>query len=110
MDILNTLNQALYPGHRVIRVKGYKAAKEYPMPRDSEIIMLDDDPAINYIYMKKVDVNGAEVIARYKYEEDPVPEFDPDKYVTMDTFNEKMKEVMDGINSIKQFSTKSNDF
>ena len=110
MDILNSINQALYPGYRVIRVKGYKAAKEYPMPRDSEIIMLDTDPAVNYIYMKKVDVNGAEVIARYKYEEDPVPEFDPSKYVTIDTFNNKIEEVLNAINSVKQCSTKPNDF
>lgn len=102
MDILNSLNQALYPGHRVIRVKGYKAAKDYPMPRDSEAIFLDDDPAVNYIYMKKVDVNGGEMIARYLYEEDPIPEFDPKKYVTTEEFNNRMEEVINGINSIRE--------
>jgi len=105
MDILNSFNQALYPGHRVIRVKGYKAAKEYPMPRDSEAIFLDEDPAVNYIYMKKVDVNGGEMVARYLYEEDPIPEFDPTKYVTTEEFNEKIAEVMDGINTIRKSIT-----
>ena len=108
MDILTSLNQALYPGQRVIKVKGYKAAKEYPMPRDSEAIFLDEDPAVNYIYMKKVDINGGERTERYSYKEDPVPEFDPSKYVTLETFNEKIQEVMDGINSLKQQSSKFN--
>ena len=102
MDILNTLTQALYPGHRVIRVRGYQAAKDYPMPRDSEAIMLDEDPAVNYIYMKKVDVNGGEMCQRYKYEEDPVPTLNPEDYVTTQDFKEFRKEVLDGINSLKQ--------
>ena len=102
MDILNSLSQALYPGHRVIRVKGFQAAKDYPMPRDSEAIMLDEDPAVNYIYMKKVDVNGGEMCARYRYDEDPVPEFKPEAYITKDEFNEKMKEVLDAINSFRE--------
>jgi len=102
MDILNSLNQALYPGHKVIRVRGYKAAKDYPMPRDSEAIFLDSDPDTNYIYMKKVDINGGELVARYIYEEDPIPEFDPSKYVTTEEFNNKITEVMDGINSIRK--------
>ena len=102
MDIFNNLNQILYPGNRVIRVKGYQGAKEYSIPRDSEVILLDVDPAVNYIYMKKVDNNGVEQLARYKFEEDPVPEFDPEKFVTKDDFNAKMQEVLDGINSLKQ--------
>lgn len=61
MDILNSLSQALYPGHRVIRVKGFQGAKDYPMPRDSEAIMLDEDPATNFIYMKKIDADYAEM-------------------------------------------------
>ena len=105
MDILNSLTQALYPGHRVIRVKGYQAAKDYPMPRDSEAIMRDEDPATNFIYMKKVDVNGGEMCARYKYEEDPVPSLNPEDYVTAQDFHEFRKEVLDGINSLKQSLT-----
>lgn len=109
MDILNSLNQALYPGHRVIRVKGYQGAKDYPMPRDTEAIMIDEDPTVNYIYMKKVDVNGGEICARYKYEEDPVPEFDPEKYVTTEEFNSRMEEVLNGINTIKQSLARPSD-
>ena len=105
MDILNSLTQALYPGHRVIRVKGYQGAKDYPMPRDSEAIMLDEDPAVNFIYMKKVDANGGEMCARYKYEEDPVPEFRPEQYITKDEFNLKMQEVLDAINTFKHTTT-----
>ena len=102
MDILSSLTQAMYPGSRVIRVKGYEAAKKYPMPRDSEAIFLEEDPNTNYIYMKKVDVNGGEVFARYKYEEDPIPEFTPEKYVTKEDFNTKLEEVMNGIDSIRE--------
>ena len=102
MDILNSLTQALYPGHRVIRVKGYQGAKDYPMPRDSEAIMIDEDPAVSYIYMKKVDVNGGEMCARYHYEEDPVPSLNPENYVTLDDFKSFREEVMNGINAIKQ--------
>lgn len=105
MDILNSLSQALYPGHRVIRVKGYQGAKDYPMPRDSEAIMLDEDPAVSYIYMKKVDVNGGEMCARYRYEEEPVPEFNPDAYLTKAEFNEKMEEVLNAINSFGKPNT-----
>ena len=102
MDILNSLSQALYPGHRVIRVKGFGGAKDYPMPRDSEAIMLDEDPAVSYIYMKKVDINGGEMCERYSYEEEPVPEFQPDQYITKAEFNSKMEEVLNAINSFKQ--------
>ena len=102
MDIFNSFNQVLYPGSKVIRVKGYQGAKEYSIPRDSEVILLDADPAVNYIYMKKVDNNGAEQTMRYKFEEDPVPEFDHEKFVTKEDFNAKMQEVLDGINSLKQ--------
>ena len=102
MDILSSISQAMYPGCRVIRVKGYQAAKKYPMPRDSEAIFLDEDPAVNYIYMKKVDVNGNDECERYKYEEDPIPEFSPDKFVTKEEFDNKLEEVMNGIDSIRE--------
>ena len=109
MDILNSITQALYPGHRVIRVKGYQGAKDYPMPRDSEAIMIDEDPAVNYIYMKKVDVNGGEMCARYKYEEDPVPSLNPENYVTTNDFKEFKEEVLDAINSLKRSTTGTAD-
>ena len=109
MDILNSITQALYPGHRVIRVKGYQGAKDYPMPRDSEAIMIDEDPAVNYIYMKKVDVNGGEMCARYKYEEDPVPSLNPENYVTTNDFKEFKEEVLDAIHSLKRSTTGTAD-
>lgn len=64
--------------------------------------MLDEDPAVSYIYMKKVDVNGGEMCARYRYEEEPVPEFKPEQYITKEEFNHKFEEMLDAINSLKQ--------
>lgn len=101
-SILQSLNQTLFPGHTVIRVDGYDAAEKYPMPRDCEAIMLDSDPDSNHLYMKKTDSNGG-------YIEDPVPKFDPDKYLSVDEFkkyqeeNRKFQEeILDAINSIRQ--------
>lgn len=102
MDILSSITQAMYPGSRVIKVKGYQGAKNYPMPRDSEAIFLDEDPDVNYIYMRKIDVNGGEQFERYKYEADPIPEFSPEKFVTKEDFNQKLEEVMNGIDSIRE--------
>lgn len=111
-NILQGFNQTLFPGHTVIRVDGYEAAEKYPMPRDCEAIMLDSDPESSYLYMKKTDSNGGYKIARYKYKEEPVPKFDPDKYLTVDDFkayqeeNRKFQEdILDAINSLKQPST-----
>lgn len=113
-NILQGLNQTLFPGHTIIRVNGYEAAEKYPMPRDCEAIMLDSDPESSYLYMKKTDSNGGGITARYKYKEEPVPRFDPDKYLTVEDFknyqeeNRKFQEdILDAINSIKQ-STNGN--
>ena len=102
MAILDSLNQTLFPGHRVIKVDGWQAADKYPLPRDCEVIMLDSNPDVNYIYMKKTDVNGAETFERYLFEADPIPKFDPDKYVTTDDFKQFKEEILDGFNSLKQ--------
>lgn len=91
MDILSSLSQALSPGHRVPRVRGWEGAKAYPVPRDCEVIMLDEDPKVDMLYMKKVDVNGGEVCARYSYTECPVKEFDPDLYLTKDELDDRFK-------------------
>ncbi len=103
MDILNSLSQAILPGHRVRRVKGWEGLKAFAMPRDSEDMFLDEDDSKNYLYMKKVGLNGEEVCARYSFVEDPVEEFDPDKYVTkndMATMKKELKEeILDGIDS-----------
>lgn len=102
MDILSNISQAILPGARVRRIAGWEALKRFSMPRDSEGIFLDEDDTKNFVYMKKVDANGVEVCARYKFEEDPVEEFDPDKYVTVKDFESFRKEIKDGFNSIKE--------
>ena len=102
MAILDSLNQALMPGGRVIKVDGWQAAQKYPLPRDCEVIMLDSNPDADYIYMKKTDINGAETFERYMIEADPVPSFDPEKYVTIDDFKNFKEEILNGFNSLKQ--------
>lgn len=105
-NILSTisqgLNQTLFPGHRVIRVNGWESAEKYPMPRDCETIMLDGDPSSDYIYMKVTDSNGGERFARYKLVEDPIPRFEPDKYVTTSDFVKFKEEITNGFDSLKQ--------
>ena len=105
MAILDNLNQTLFPGHRVIKVDGWQAAEKYPLPRDCEVVMLDTNPDVDYIYMKKTDTNGAETFARYLIEEDPIPKFDPQKYVTVDDFKNFKEEILNGFNSLKQSIT-----
>lgn len=111
-SILTGLNQTLFPGQKVIRVNGYEEADKYPMPRDCEAIFIDSDPLSDHLYMKKTDSNGGTKTERYKYKEDPVPRFDPDKYVTVEAFNEFREEtrkfqedILDAIHSIKQSSS-----
>ena len=99
MDILSSLNRAILPGQRVLRVKGWEGLKKYPMPRDSEGIFLDEDESKDYIYMKKVDLNGAETCARYSFTEDPVDEFDPDKYAKKSDLEDMKEEILNGIDS-----------
>lgn len=108
-NILSGLNQTLFPGHRVIRVNGYPDAEKYPMPRDCEAIFIDSDPSSDYIYMKMTDSNGGSTVARYKITEEPIPRFDPDKYINVDTFKEFQEEtrkfqedILDAIHSLKQ--------
>lgn len=106
MDLLSSisqsLSQALSPGHRVPRAKGWELAEKYPMPRNCEVIILDEDPNADYIYMKATDENGAEKFARYKIVEEPIPKFDPDKYVTTNEFNKLKEEISSGFDSIRQ--------
>lgn len=108
-NILQGFNQTLFPGHSVIRVNGWEGADKYPMPRDCEAIMLDADPESDHLYMKKTDSNGGATTERYKYKKDPVPKFDPDKYLTVEDFknyqeeNRKFQEdILDAINSLRQ--------
>ena len=105
MDILNSLNNTPFPGHRVPRVNGWKEAEKYQLPRDCEVIILDQNPESDYIYMKKVDVSGVETFARYRIEEDPIPEFNPEKFVTTDDFTKFKEEILNGFNSLKSAIT-----
>lgn len=103
LESLNqTLGQALYPGHREIRVSGWEQAEKYPMPRDCEAVLLDSDPDSDYIYMKVTDSNGGERFARYKIIEDPIPRFEPGKYVTTSDFMSFKEEILNGFDSLKQ--------
>ena len=54
-----------------------------------------------------MDSNGNEVCARYHYDPDPVEEFDPDKYVTVQKFNEFREEMKLGFDSIRKLITDS---
>ena len=101
MDILNSLNSTIFPGHRVPRVNGWKEAEKYQLPRDSEAVILDQSPESDYIYMKRVDAAGVETFARYKIVEEPIPEFNPEKFVTIDDFSKFKEEILDGFNSLK---------
>lgn len=102
MSILNGFNSDLFSGHRVIRVDTWDEFKSLQIPTDCELIAINSNPNENYLYMKKSDSAGHVTNERYLYEVDPVEEFDPKKYVTVDQFNELKKEITDGFNSIKQ--------
>lgn len=105
MDILSSLNSTLFPGHRVPRANGWKEAEKYQMPRDCEIIILDQSPESDYIYMKKIDAAGVESFARYKITEDPIPEINPEKFVTIDDFTKFKEEILNGFDSLKSTIT-----
>lgn len=106
MDLLATLGQTLYPGQRIPRVKGWNGAVNYHIPRDCEATLLDyDNPDI--VYFKKNDANGNEQTAWYDIHERAVPEFDPDKYVSTEKFNERMEKIEHGIDILtKSFASK----
>lgn len=108
-NILSALNmggnQTLYPGHREIRARGWQEAEKYPTPRDCEVVIFDADPESDHIYIKVTDSNGGEQFARYRLVEDPIPKFEPDKFVTTNDFNKFKEEMTDGFNSIRQLIT-----
>lgn len=103
MDVFTGNNQTLLPGQRLIKVKGYEAADKYPMPRDCETVLFDDDE--DYFYVKKTDTNGGVMLCRFKYEEDPIPHFDPKKYVTVDDFAKFKEDILNGFNDLQQTIT-----
>lgn len=100
MNILNGFNSDLFSGHRVIRVNNWEEFKNIQIPPDCELLAIsgNDD---NFLYMKS-NTSGNVVNERYHFELDPVEEFDPKKYVTVEQFNDLKEEISNGFNSIKQ--------
>ena len=103
MDVFTGNNQTLLPGQRLIKVRGYEAADKYPMPRDCETALFDDNE--DYFYVKKTDTNSGVMLCRFKYEEDPIPHFDPKKYVTVDDFAKFKEDILNGFNDLQQTIT-----
>ena len=115
-NLLSGLNQTLFPGHRVIRVNGWDEADKYPLPRDCEAIFIDKDPESDHIYMKMTDSNGGSTMERYKIQPDPIPRFDPDKYITVESFKsfqdetrKFQEEILDAIHSLTKSNTAAAD-
>lgn len=100
MDLLNNINPVLTPGQRLLTAKGYESAEKYPMPRDCHAAIFDEDE--DYVYIKRTDVNGGVSIDRYHLELDPIPKFDPKKYVTVDDFASFKEEILNGFNNLQQ--------
>lgn len=109
MDLLKALQQTMMPGNRIPRVGSWDELKQYPMPVDCEGVFIDRDPNKDYIYMKRTDANGGEVCARYRITEDPVQEFDPDKYVRKEDFDALKEVVTNGFNSVMERFDKHTD-
>lgn len=104
VDLLNTQNPTLLPGQRLLSVKGgYEAAEKYPTPRDCEAAIFDEEE--DYLYIKRTDTNGGITITRYSLVEDPIPRFDPKKYVTVDDFNNFREEILNGFNNLQKSIT-----
>ena len=109
MDLLNTQNPTLLPGQRLLSVKGgYEAAEKYPTPRDCEAPIFDEEE--DYLYIKRTDTNGGVTISRYALVEDPIPRFDPKKYVTVDDFTSFKEEILNGFNSLQKSITANNGY
>ena len=107
MDLLNTQNPTLLPGQRLLSVKGgYEAAEKYPTPRDCEAPIFDEEE--DYLYIKRTDTNGGVTITRYQLIEDPIPRFDPKKYVTVDDFASFKEKILNGFNSLQKSIQQSN--
>lgn len=100
MDLLTNSNPTLLPGQRLLKAKGYDGADKYPMPRDCEAPIFDEDE--DYLYIKKTDTNGGVTLLRYKLEEDPIPHFDPKKYVTVDDFAKFKEDILNGFNDLRE--------
>lgn len=100
MDLSSFTNPTLLPGQRLLFVNGYEAAEKYPLPRDCQAALFDEND--NYLYIKSTDTNGGIKTTRYRLEEEPIPKFEPNNYVTIDDFSKFKEEILNGINSIQQ--------
>lgn len=106
MELQNIINPVLTPGQRLLSIKGgYEAVEKYPMPRDCHAPIFDEDE--DYLYIKRTDANGGASIQRYHLEEDPIPKFDPKKYVTVEDFNNFKEEILNGFNNLQSAITNS---
>ena len=103
MDLLNTVNPLLTPGQRLLGVKGFDAAEKYPFPRDCQAALFDEED--DYVYIKRTDTNGGVTLDRYRLEPDPIPKFDPKKYVTVDDLAKFKEEVLNAINGLSTSNT-----
>lgn len=99
-NLLGSINPVLTPGQRLLTVKGCEAADKYPMPRDCHAAIFDEDE--DYLYIKRTDTNGGVTLDRYRLEPDPIPKFDPKKYVTKDDFDSFKEEIRNGFNNLQQ--------
>ena len=100
MDLLNSTNPVLVPGQRLLTTDaGYQGADKYPFPRDCEAAIFDKNE--DYVYIKRTDVNGATTLRRFHLEEEPLPVFDPKKYVTVDDLAAFKEEILNGLNSLQ---------
>lgn len=107
MDLLNSTNPVLVPGQRLLTTDaGYQGADKYPFPRDCEAAIFDTNE--DYVYIKRTDVNGATTLRRFHLEEEPLPVFDPKKYVTVDDLAGFKEEMINAINSLQQSINNSN--
>ena len=99
VELLNSQNPTILPGQRLLSVKGgYEAAEKYPTPRDCDVAIFDEED--DYVYIKRTDTNGGVTTSRYALIEDPIPKFDPKRYVTVDDFASFKEEIINGINDL----------
>lgn len=100
MDILESLNTALFPGYKYIMVDGVQEAENYNTPRDCSLLMLDKNK--QYLYIKEVDLSGKVTnFERYKLIEEKIPKLTPENFVTKQEFEKFQEEVLDAISAAK---------
>ena len=106
MDIIPTTNTTILHGQRLITATGYDAADKYPTPRDCVVPIFDSEKDIFYI--KTTDTNGGSSTRMFSFKEEPIPRFDPDKYVTTDELKSFKEDILDAINTLRSTINSSN--